>query len=155
MPRNDGEYGMLTVLPTSSAVMAFYRCSRRAADRNSGPSSSLGPRSSRIFETEEAEMKLSIVVSALLITGVVAVSTERASAAVYCEYIEYPAGCVVRRGVAVAPTRDVRKIPRSIDAPTSGFTPSGFILRQDLFDRNDPNNLRSDYHGPPAQPGQF
>jgi hypothetical protein len=100
-------------------------------------------------------MKLSIVVSALLITGVVAVSTERASAAVYCEYIEYPAGCVVRRGVAVAPTRDVRKIPRSIDAPTSGFTPSGFILRQDLFDRNDPNNLRSDYHGPPAQPGQF
>jgi hypothetical protein len=100
-------------------------------------------------------MKLSIVVSALLITGVVAVSTERASAAVYCEYIEYPAGCVVRRGVAVAPTRDVRKIPRSIDAPTSGFIPSGFILRQDLFDRNDPNNLRSDYHGPPAQPGQF
>src|SRR3984893_9499581 len=141
---------MLTVLPTTSAVMAFYRCSRRAADRNSGRSSWLGPRSSRIFEAEEAEMKLSIVVSALLITGVVAVSTERASAAVYCEYIEYPAGCVVRRGVAVAPTRDVRKIPRSIDAPTSGF-----ILRQDLFDRTDPNHLRSDYHGPPAQPGQF
>jgi hypothetical protein len=28
-----------------------------------------------------------------------------------------------------------------------------FVLRQDLFDRNDPNNLRSDYPGPPAQPG--
>ena len=32
---------------------------------------------------------------------------------------------------------------------------SGFILRQDLFDRLDPNNLRSDWPGPPAQPGQF
>jgi hypothetical protein len=32
--------------------------------------------------------------------------------------------------------------------------PSG-IVRQDLFDRNDPNNLRSDYPAPPAQPGQF
>jgi hypothetical protein len=31
----------------------------------------------------------------------------------------------------------------------------GFILRQDLFDRNNPNNLRSDWPGPPAQPGQF
>jgi hypothetical protein len=28
-----------------------------------------------------------------------------------------------------------------------------FVLRQDLFDRNDPNNLRSDYPTPPAQPG--
>ncbi len=31
----------------------------------------------------------------------------------------------------------------------------GFVLRQDLFDRNHPNNLRSDWPGPPAQPGQF
>jgi hypothetical protein len=107
-------------------------------------------RSFRISETEEAEMKLSIALSALLITGFVAASTEKASAVVYCQYIEYPAGCVVRPGVVVAPTHDVRKIPPSIDAPTSGF-----ILRQDLFDRNNPNNLRSDWHSPPAQPGQF
>ena len=33
--------------------------------------------------------------------------------------------------------------------------PNGFVLRQDLFDRNDPNNLRSNYPGPPAQPGQY
>ena len=45
---------------------------------------------------------------------------------------------------------DVRKIPPSIDARTGGF-----ILRQDLFDRNNPNNLRSDWPAPPAQPGQF
>jgi hypothetical protein len=104
----------------------------------------------RNSETEEAEMKLSIALSALLIAGFVAVSPKRASAVVYCQYIEHPAGCVVRPGVAVAPTHDVRKIPPSIDGRTSGF-----ILRQDLFDRNNPNNLRSDYHGPPAQPGQF
>ena len=96
-------------------------------------------------------MKLSIASSALLIAGFVAASTENASAVVYCQYIGYPAGCVVRPGVVIAPpTHDVRKIPPSIGAPTRGF-----ILRQDLFDRNDPNNLRSDYHGPPAQPGQF
>jgi hypothetical protein len=49
-----------------------------------------------------------------------------------------------------APTHDVRKIPPTIDAPKRGF-----ILRQDLFDRNNSNNLRSDWHAPPAQPGQF
>jgi hypothetical protein len=50
----------------------------------------------------------------------------------------------------VAPIHDVRKIPPVIDTPRSGF-----VLRQDLFDRNNPNNLRSDWPAPPAQPGQF
>jgi hypothetical protein len=50
----------------------------------------------------------------------------------------------------VASTHDVRKIAPSIYAPTTRF-----ILRQDLFDRNNPNNLRSDWPAPPAQPGQF
>ncbi|OAF08660.1 hypothetical protein AXW67_28860 [Bradyrhizobium neotropicale] len=31
----------------------------------------------------------------------------------------------------------------------------GYVLRQDLFDRSNPNNLRSDWPSPPAQPGQF
>src|SRR6202790_2956155 len=44
----------------------------------------------RISDTEEAEMKASIALSALLITGFVAASTEKASAVVYCQYIEYP-----------------------------------------------------------------
>jgi hypothetical protein len=30
-----------------------------------------------------------------------------------------------------------------------------FIVRQDLFDRSNPNNLRSDWPSPPAQPGQL
>jgi hypothetical protein len=43
---------------------------------------------------------------------------------------------------------------RKMPPPVVAVRPFG-VLRQDLFDRNDPNNLRSDYHGPPAQPGQF
>ena len=51
----------------------------------------------------------------------------------------------------VAHVHDARRIPPSpVDRGRVGF-----ILRQDLFDRNNPNNLRSDWHGPPAQPGQF
>ena len=62
-------------------------------------------------------MKLSIALSALLITGFVAASTEKADAVVYCQYVEYPAGCVVRPGVVVAPTHDDRKIPPSMLRP--------------------------------------
>jgi hypothetical protein len=32
---------------------------------------------------------------------------------------------------------------------------SDLVLRQDLFDRRNPNNLRSDWPAPSAQPGQF
>ena len=39
--------------------------------------------------------------------------------------------------------------------PVGDSCKSGFICRQDLFDRNNPNNIRSDYPAPPAQPGQF
>ena len=94
-------------------------------------------------------MKLTTVLSALLITGCIATSTEQAGAVVYCRSIEHPAGCVARPGVVIAPTSDVRNIPPSIDALTGGY-----ILRQDLFDRNNPNNLRSDWPGPRAQPAQ-
>jgi hypothetical protein len=48
-------------------------------------------------------MKLSIALSALLITGFVAASTEKASAVVYCQYVDYPAHCVVRAGVVLRP----------------------------------------------------
>jgi len=74
-------------------------------------------------------MKLSVALLALLITGFVAAGTEKASAVVYCQYVV--AGCVVRPGVVVAPPYDDRKIPPSIAALRRGF-----ILRQDLFDRN-------------------
>ena len=43
----------------------------------------------------------------------------------------------------------VRKVPAPGDIVAPG------VLRQDLFDRNNPNNLRHDYPAAPAQPGQF
>jgi hypothetical protein len=50
----------------------------------------------------------------------------------------------------------VRKIPPSIESPRSAFIlGSAVVLRQDLFDRNNRNNVRSDWPAPPAQPGQF
>ena len=51
----------------------------------------------------------------------------------------------------VAAPSPVREIPPPVDAV--GLLPFP-ILRQDLFDRNNPRNLRSDWHSPPAQPGQ-
>jgi hypothetical protein len=92
-------------------------------------------------------MKRSIALPASLMMGLLAGSTARASAVVYCQYLGYPAGCVARPGV-VPPIHDAQIIPPSIETRPSG------IVRQDLFDRNNPNNLRSDWPGPRAQPGQ-
>ena len=46
-------------------------------------------------------MKTVIALSALLITGLIAVSTEKANAVVYCQYTDYPGGCVARPGVVL------------------------------------------------------
>lgn len=58
-------------------------------------------------------MKFSIALSALLVTGFVAASSETASAAVYCQYEMYPAGCIVRPGVVLRP----RPVARAVAAP--------------------------------------
>jgi hypothetical protein len=44
-------------------------------------------------------MKFSIALLTLLTAGFVAASTQEASAVIYCQYISYPAGCIVRPGV--------------------------------------------------------
>jgi len=58
-------------------------------------------------------MKPSIVLSTLLtmglVAGLVAASTERASAVVYCQYVEYPVGCIVRPGVVLRPRPVARR----------------------------------------------
>jgi hypothetical protein len=62
-------------------------------------------------------MKLSIALAAaLLITGFVVASTEKASAVVYCQYVEYPAGCIVRPGVVLRP----RPVARAVVTPGVG-----------------------------------
>ena len=73
--------------------------------------------------------------------------------------------CVLAAGVGTAA---VAKSPRTkvaaahdVRRVTPIFTPvvdnpKGCLgCSQDLFDRNNPNNLRSDYPSPPAQPVQF
>ncbi|MBZ6075749.1 hypothetical protein [Microvirga puerhi] len=60
-------------------------------------------------------MKLSIALSAL-ITGLIVMSTGEANAVVYCQYINYPAGCVVRPGVVLRP----RPVARAVATPGVG-----------------------------------
>ena len=74
----------------------------------------------------EAEVKLLIALSALLITGFVAASTEKASAVVYCQYIAYPADCVVRPGVTLV----ARPVARGVvDAPETPMNRGGPVDR--------------------------
>jgi len=49
------------------------------------------------------------------------------------------------------------KVVTIADVRQAASPPAGCrnICRQDLFDRNNRNNLRSDWPGPPAQPAQF
>ena len=48
-------------------------------------------------------MNLTIALAAVLITGFITASTKKASAVVYCQYVDYPVGCVARAGVALQP----------------------------------------------------
>ena len=54
-------------------------------------------------------MKLSLTLLALLIGGFVTASTKEASAVVYCQYMDYPAGCTVRAGVRLRPRPIARR----------------------------------------------
>jgi hypothetical protein len=65
---------------------------------------------------QEAKMKLSISLSALLVAGLVVASSEPASAVVYCQYISYPAGCIVRPGVRLV----ARPVARAVVTPGVG-----------------------------------
>lgn len=65
---------------------------------------------------------------------------------------------VVFATVAVAKTPRTRVVTAADvrqTAPLVDSRKSAFVCRQDLFDRNNRNNLRSDWPSPPAQPGQF
>jgi hypothetical protein len=62
-------------------------------------------------------MKLSISLSALLIAaGFVFASSEQAGAVVYCQYISYPVGCIVRPGVRLV----ARPVARAVVTPGIG-----------------------------------
>jgi hypothetical protein len=57
-------------------------------------------------------MKRLIVLAALLATGFVAASIENAGAVVYCTYVGYPSGCVVKPGVVLRPRPVAREAVR-------------------------------------------
>jgi len=61
-------------------------------------------------------MKLSIALLTLLTAGFLATSTQEASAVVYCQYISYPAGCIVRPGVRLV----ARPVARAVVTPRVG-----------------------------------
>jgi hypothetical protein len=68
-------------------------------------------------------MKFSITLAALLITGFVTASTEEASAVVYCQYVDYPAGCIVRPGVVLRPRPVARAVTPGVGARGVGVRP--------------------------------
>jgi hypothetical protein len=61
-------------------------------------------------------MKSSVTLLALLVTGFLTSGTEEASAVVYCQYVNYPVGCIVRPGVVLRP----RPVARAVATPGVG-----------------------------------
>jgi len=76
-------------------------------------------------------MKLAIVLAAaLLTTGFVVVTTEHAGAAVvYCQYVDYPAGCVVRAGVVLRPRPVAGAVAREAVRPGTPMNRGGPVDR--------------------------
>jgi hypothetical protein len=61
-------------------------------------------------------MKLSIRVTAMLAAGFLTASAERADAIIYCQYVDYPAGCTARAGVVLR----ARPVARAVVTPGVG-----------------------------------
>jgi hypothetical protein len=76
-------------------------------------------------------VKLSIAFgAALLMAGFIAASTKEASAAVvYCQYVDYPAGCAVRPGVVLRPRPVARAAAREAVRPGTPMNRGGPVNR--------------------------
>ncbi|MBQ0820947.1 hypothetical protein KBI52_12090 [Microvirga sp. HBU67558] len=61
-------------------------------------------------------MKLLPIALSALMAGFLVASTEEAHAVVYCQYVNYPVGCVVRPGVVLRP----RPVARAVVTPGVG-----------------------------------
>ena len=80
-------------------------------------------------EWEDAEMKLSISLAALMAIGFVTANTEDANAVIYCKYVGYPVGCVARPGVVLRP----RPIAREAVRPGTPLNRGGPVNRVGRF----------------------
>lgn len=69
-------------------------------------------------------MKTTLAIIAILAGAMgMMVSTQEANAVVYCTYIGYPKGCVVRPGVVLRPRPAVRAVTPGVGAPGVGVRP--------------------------------
>jgi len=74
--------------------------------------------------------KLAMALAAFsLIAGFLTVGTETANAVVYCQYISYPAGCVVRPGVVLRPRPVARAAAREAVRPGTPMNRGGPVNR--------------------------
>ena len=74
-------------------------------------------------------MKRSIMLAAVLIAGFNVASTEKAEAVVYCTYVGYPVGCIVRPGVVLRP----RPVARAVVRPGRPMNRGGPVNRVGRF----------------------
>jgi hypothetical protein len=70
-----------------------------------------------------------LLAALVLGSGFVAVSTREASAVVYCQYVSYPAGCVVRPGVVLRPRPVARAAAREAVRPGTPMNRGGPVNR--------------------------
>ena len=70
-----------------------------------------------------------MLAATLLVSGIVALSSEKAAAVVYCLYVEYPAGCIVRPGVVLRPRPVARAAAREAVRPGKPMNRGGPVDR--------------------------
>jgi hypothetical protein len=80
-------------------------------------------------------MRIPVALSTLLITVFMAASSEPAKAVVYCQYVAYPVGCVVRPGIVLRP----RPVARAAVTPGLG-APGVGVRRGTPMNRGGPVN---------------
>ena len=68
-------------------------------------------------------MKITLALFVMLISGIVFGSTTPANAVVYCQYISYPAGCIVKPGVRLVARPVARAVTPGVGAPGVGVRP--------------------------------
>ena len=70
-----------------------------------------------------------MLTASILVAGFVVLDTERAGAVIYCQYIDYPAGCVVRPGVVLRPRPVARAVAREAVRPGTPMNRGGPVNR--------------------------
>lgn len=82
------------------------------------------------FGRTNMKARFAMMLSAsFLIAGFVVASTEQADAVVYCQYVDYPAGCVVRPGVVLRPRPVARAAAREAVRPGTPMNRGGPVNR--------------------------